>query len=87
MLRKTGRNVLAALLLLLGIAGLFLPLLQGVALILLAVYVADFAAKERFLERYRDTRWGRPLWERHQARLRRESVYHGSKHGGEDPPA
>lgn len=74
MIRKTGRNVAAAVCLLVGIAGLFLPFIQGIALIILAVVIADFAAKERLLERYRHTRIGHRLWERHEARKARDAA-------------
>jgi uncharacterized membrane protein YbaN (DUF454 family) len=68
MMRKVARNTLAAVLLLVGIAGLFLPFIQGIATILLAIVVADFEAKERLLERYRHTRVGGHLWRHHTAR-------------------
>ena len=68
MIRKAARNALAFLCLVVGIAGLFLPVIQGIAMIVLAVVIADFEAKERLLERYRHTRVGRHLWERHEAR-------------------
>ncbi len=73
MLRKTARNAAAAVLLLVGIAGLFLPFLQGIATILLAIVVADFPLKGRILERYRHTRLGARLWERHERRLARDA--------------
>ena len=71
MIRKAARNTLAAACLLVGIAGLFLPFIQGIAMIVLAVFIADFEAKERLLERYRHTRVGGWLWERHEARKAR----------------
>ena len=77
MIRKTARNIAAAVLLLIGIAGLFLPVIQGIATICLAVIVADFQAKERLLDRYRHTRIGRHLWERHQARKARDMARRG----------
>lgn len=77
MIRKTARNVAAAACLLIGIAGLFLPFIQGIAMIVLAVVIADFAAKERLLERYRHTRIGRHLWERHVARKARDAARGG----------
>ncbi len=77
MIRKTARNITATLCLLVGIAGLFLPFIQGIAMIVLAVVIADFAAKERLLERYRHTRIGRHLWERHEARKLRDAVRRG----------
>lgn len=77
MIRKTTRNFAAAACLLVGIAGLFLPFLQGIALIVLAVIIADFAAKERLLERYRHTRIGRHVWERHEARKARDAARRG----------
>lgn len=78
MIRKVGRNIIAAVCLVIGIAGLFLPFIQGIAMIVLAVMIADFPAKERLLKRYRHTRIGRLLWERHEARLRRELARNGN---------
>ena len=77
MIRKAARNALAAVCLLVGIAGLFLPFIQGIAMIVLAVVIADFEAKERLLERYRHTRIGRHLWERHEARKARDAARRG----------
>ena len=77
MIRKTARNILAFVCLLVGIAGLFLPVIQGIAMIVLAVVIADFEAKERLLERYRHTRIGRHLWERHEARKARDATRRG----------
>ena len=74
MIRKVARNAIATTCLLIGIAGLFLPFIQGIAMILLAVVIADFEAKERLLERYRHTRIGRRLWERHEARKARDAA-------------
>ncbi|MHB8834169.1 MAG: hypothetical protein ACYC9Y_00410 [Candidatus Methylomirabilia bacterium] len=74
MMRKAARNIAAAICLLVGIAGLFLPFIQGIAMIVLAVVIADFEAKERLLERYRHTRIGRHLWERHEARKARDAA-------------
>ncbi|HEY5998227.1 MAG TPA: hypothetical protein VI078_02880 [bacterium] len=68
MVRKVARNVLAAVLLLVGIAGLFLPFIQGIAMIVLAIVVADFEAKEHLLERYRHTWVGGHLWRHHEKR-------------------
>jgi len=76
-IRKAARNTAAAACLLVGIAGLFLPVIQGVAMIVLAVVIADFEAKERLLERYRHTRLGRVLWERHEARKARDAARRG----------
>ena len=73
-MRKIARNLTAAVCLLLGVAGLFLPFLQGIALIVFAVVIADFAAKERLLERYRHTRIGRHLWDRHVARKAKDAA-------------
>ena len=72
MIRKATRNILATVCLLVGIAGLFLPFIQGIAMIVIAVVIADFEAKERLLERYRHTRVGRHLWDRHEARKARD---------------
>jgi hypothetical protein len=73
-IRKAARNALALVCLLIGIAGLFLPFIQGIAMIVIAVVIADFEAKERLLERYRHTRIGRHLWERHEARKARDAA-------------
>jgi len=77
MIRKAARNTIAAVCLLIGIAGLFLPFIQGIAMIVLAVVIADFEAKERLLARYRHTRIGRHLWERHEARKARDAARSG----------
>jgi hypothetical protein len=77
MIRKVARNVAATVCLLIGIAGLFLPFIQGIAMIVLAVVIADFEAKERLLERYRHTRIGRHLWDRHEARKTRDAARRG----------
>jgi hypothetical protein len=74
MIRKAARNALALVCLLVGIAGLFLPFIQGIAMIVIAVVIADFEGKERLLERYRHTRIGRHLWERHEARKARDAA-------------
>ena len=84
MIRKAARNVAAAVCLLIGIAGLFLPFIQGIAMIVLAVLIADFEAKERLLERYRHTRIGRHLWDRHEARKARDAARRG---GAPEPEA
>lgn len=86
MIRKTARNVAATVCLLIGIAGLFLPFIQGIAMIVLAVVIADFDAKERLLERYRHTRIGRKLWERHEARKVRDAARCAGG-AGQIPPA
>ena len=74
MLRKVARNSLAAVCLLIGVAGLFLPFIQGIATIVLAVVIADFEAKERLLERYRHTWAGGHLWRHHAARKAKEAA-------------
>jgi hypothetical protein len=76
-IRKAARNTAALVCLLVGIAGLFLPFIQGIALIVLAVLLADFEAKERLLLRYRHTRIGNHLWERHEARKKRDAARSG----------
>jgi hypothetical protein len=87
-MRKVARNVAATACLLVGIAGLFLPFIQGIAMIALAAVIADFAAKERLLERYRHTRIGRHLWARHVARKARDAVRDGLEpESGPAPPA
>lgn len=77
MIRKTARNFAAVICLLIGIAGIFLPIIPGIATIALAVIFADFAAKERLLERYRHTRVGRHLWERHEKRKASDAARRG----------
>lgn len=77
MIRKTARNFAAVLCLLIGIAGIFLPIIPGIATIALAVIFADFEAKERLLERYRHTRIGRHLWERHEKRKASDAARRG----------
>ena len=86
MIRKVGRNVAAAVCLVIGIAGLFLPVIQGIAMIVLAVVIADFAAKERLLERYRHTPIGRKIWERHEARKARDAARSGGLPAPEAAP-
>jgi hypothetical protein len=73
-MRRIARNLAATVCLLVGVAGLFLPFIQGIAMIVLAVFIADFEAKERLLERYRHTRIGGWLWERHEARKARNGI-------------
>jgi hypothetical protein len=87
-LRKAGRNALAAICLLVGIAGLFLPFIQGIAMIVLAVVIADFDAKERLLERYRHTRLGSHLWKHHEKRKLKDTGRNGIvPESGPAPPA
>ena len=87
-MRRIARNFAAAVCLLVGIAGLFLPFIQGIAMIVLAVVIADFEAKERLLERYRHTRIGRHLWERHAARKAKDGERNGLvPESGPPPPA
>jgi len=76
-IRKAARNFAAGLCLIIGIAGLFLPFIQGIAMIALALVIADFAAKERLLERYRHTRIGRRIWDHHEARKARDAARGG----------
>jgi hypothetical protein len=76
-IRKAARNTLAFACFLIGVAGLFLPFIQGIAMIVLAIFIADFEAKERLLERYRHTRVGGWIWERHEARKAREAAAQG----------
>ena len=77
MVRKAARNALAAVCLVVGIAGLFLPFIQGIAMIVLAVVIADFEAKERLLERYRHTRLGSHVWKHHAARKAKDAARNG----------
>jgi len=87
-LRKVGRNVIAAACLLVGIAGLFLPFIQGIAMIVLALVIADFDAKERLLERYRHTRLGRHVWKHHENRKLKDAGRNGLvPESGPAPPA
>jgi hypothetical protein len=85
-LRKAGRNVLAAVCLVVGIAGLFLPFIQGIAMIVLALVIADFDAKERLLERYRHTRLGRHVWKHHEARRAKDLARNGLVPESAPPP-
>ena len=86
MLRKAGRNVAAAVCLVVGVAGLFLPFIQGIAMIILALVIADFDAKERLLERYRHTRLGRHVWKHHEARKARDNGRNGLIPESAPPP-
>jgi uncharacterized membrane protein YbaN (DUF454 family) len=87
-MRKIYRNITATVCLLVGIAGLFLPFIQGIAMIVLAAVIADFAAKERLLERYRHTRVGSHLWHRHVARKNKDAERDGLvPESGPAPPA
>ena len=87
-MRRIARNLAASACLLVGVAGLFLPFIQGIAMIVLAAMIADFKAKERLLERYRHTRIGRHLWERHAARKARDDARNGLvPESGPPPPA
>lgn len=58
---QIARNVAAVILLLLGVVGLFLPLLQGVALIVAAFFVADFRRKHVWRRWLLSRRWARRL--------------------------
>lgn len=88
MVRKAARNALAAACLAVGIAGLFLPFIQGIAMIVLAIVIADFAAKERLLERYRHTRVGSHIWRHHEARKAKDAARNGLvPESGPAPPA
>jgi hypothetical protein len=85
-LRKAGRNAAAAVCLVVGIAGLFLPFIQGIAMIVLAVLIADFDAKERLIERYRHTRLGRHVWKHHEARKAKDLARNGLVPESTPPP-
>jgi uncharacterized membrane protein YbaN (DUF454 family) len=84
--RKVARNAAAAVCLAVGIAGLFLPFIQGIAMIVLAIVIADFAAKERLLERYRHTRLGRHVWKHHEARKAKDVARNGLVPESAPPP-
>jgi len=84
--RKVARNAAAAVCLAVGIAGLFLPFIQGIAMIVLAIVIADFGAKERLLERYRHTRLGRHVWKHHEARKARDVARNGLVPESAPPP-
>jgi len=86
MVRKVARNAAAAVCLVIGIAGLFLPFIQGIAMIVLALVVADFEAKERLLERYRHTRLGRHVWKHHEARKAKDAARNGLVPESAPPP-
>ncbi len=74
------RNVGGVLLLLLGVVGLFLPVLQGVLFLVLGLALIDVPQKRqlhRWLQRYRWYRWIatrhhaiRRAWQRRQRRRR-----------------
>ena len=57
--RKILRNIGGALLILLGITGLFLPFLQGIVFIIGGVALLDFKGKDELLRRGREHRWTR----------------------------
>jgi len=61
--KKILRNVAGTMVILLGIAGLFLPFLQGIALIAAGFLMLDFERKEEILLRIRGHRWTRRLAE------------------------
>ncbi len=62
--KKILRNVGGTIVILLGIAGLFLPFLQGIALIVAGFLMLDFEGKDEILLRIREHRWTRRLAER-----------------------
>ena len=62
--RKIARNVGGCALILLGVAGLALPFLQGIALIVAGFLLLEFEGKEAMVERAREHRLGRWLEDR-----------------------
>lgn len=69
--KKLLRNVGGSVLIVLGVAGLFLPFLQGVLLILAGVAMLDFEGKQEMIERLRESSLGRRVlgwWHRLRAR-------------------
>ena len=71
--RKVLRNVGGSCLIVLGVAGLFLPFLQGILLILAGVSMLDFARKEEMIQRLRESAAGQRVlqwWGRIRARWR-----------------
>jgi hypothetical protein len=56
--RKIVRNISGGALILLGVVGLALPFLQGIALILAGFLLLDFEGKEVFVARARGHRLG-----------------------------
>jgi uncharacterized membrane protein YbaN (DUF454 family) len=55
--KKIIRNVIGTILVILGIIGLFLPILQGVFLIFLGIAVMDFNKKEAYLAKLKQNRY------------------------------
>jgi hypothetical protein len=53
--KKLLRNVGGSCLIVVGVAGLFLPFLQGILLILAGVAMLDFEGKEEMIERLRES--------------------------------
>jgi len=71
--KKVLRNVGGSCLIVLGVAGLFLPFLQGILFILAGVAMLDFEGKEELIQRLRESPLGRRVtgwW--HRLRARRE---------------
>jgi len=69
--KKLLRNVGGACLIVVGVAGLFLPFLQGVLLILAGVAMLDFEGKQEMIERFRESPPAQRLigwWHRLRAR-------------------
>ncbi|OGW13322.1 MAG: hypothetical protein A3G93_16260 [Nitrospinae bacterium RIFCSPLOWO2_12_FULL_45_22] len=55
--KKIIRNIIGTILILLGIVGLFLPILQGVLLIFLGITVLDFDKKEALLAKLKQNHY------------------------------
>ena len=53
--KKALRNVGGSCLIVLGVAGLFLPFLQGILLILAGITMLDFERKEEMIRRLRES--------------------------------
>jgi len=59
--KKLLKNILAIIIILLGIAGLFLPFLQGIIFILIGIGLLDFSRKQSWLQKIENSRLLRPL--------------------------
>jgi hypothetical protein len=75
--KKILRNIAGTIVILVGIAGLFLPFLQGIALIVAGFLMLDFERKDEIVLRVREHHWTRRLAE-WLSRLRAR-VGHGPK--------
>jgi len=56
-LKKLIKNIVGIILILVGIIGLFLPIIQGILLIVLGVAFLDFSKKDHLLAKIRQNRY------------------------------